>query len=371
MIIVEPSSARFEITESSLPTDEHLLERISAAENRIARLTERLERSVDLLLRQSQNSYFDRSLVKSLIDLLSEDGVVGRDRLEKLWNERCQKDASEQEESTYRSQLKMAILAGIQSESRENFRELIDQGFALLDQHKVDQGMAVLRRAAEPPTSNAPLDHFLGEHFFRLGETKLAREFLFKAYRADPENVHVNLLLGLICADSGDGELAKELLNQATQRGGPSFAGHCGLGWVLASEKKWSKALNEFKRALDVRPSPEAHYVLASLYYQQRRDERALRHLRQAVEMDENYHEAFYLMASIHERGGKVDLAKATLEKATAALNRKSTDVQQKAKVGKLFSSKGRSHKLMSGADKRLAAALRNDALRVFGRSTS
>jgi hypothetical protein len=99
MIIVEPSSSRFEAGSTGLSTDEHLLERISAAENRVARLAERLERSLDLLLRYAQNAYFDRSLVRALVNLLTEDGFVQTDRLEKLWSERCQRDATEQDEN--------------------------------------------------------------------------------------------------------------------------------------------------------------------------------------------------------------------------------------------------------------------------------
>ena len=99
MIITEPTSSRFEAGTGGLSTDEHLLERISAAENRVSRLAERLERSLDLLLRYAQNAYFDRSLVRTLVNLLAEDGVIQTERLEKLWSERCQQDAVEQEEN--------------------------------------------------------------------------------------------------------------------------------------------------------------------------------------------------------------------------------------------------------------------------------
>lgn len=101
MIIVEPSSSRFEAGSTGVSTDEHLLERISAAENRVSRLAERLERSLDLLLRYAQNAYFDRSLVRALVNLLAEDGVVQTERLEKLWSERCQRDAVEQDENVH------------------------------------------------------------------------------------------------------------------------------------------------------------------------------------------------------------------------------------------------------------------------------
>src|SRR5436190_24068299 len=89
MIVVEPTSSRFEAGPASLSTDEHLLERISAAENRFARLAERLERSLDLLLRYAQNAYFDRSLIRAMVGLLTEAGDVDTERLVLMGGERC------------------------------------------------------------------------------------------------------------------------------------------------------------------------------------------------------------------------------------------------------------------------------------------
>src|SRR5688572_12302501 len=82
MIIVEPASGRFDTTDDTALSEEHLLERISALENRQARLTEKLERALDLLLRQVQNAHFDRGLVKALVGLLTDDGVIQNDQLE-------------------------------------------------------------------------------------------------------------------------------------------------------------------------------------------------------------------------------------------------------------------------------------------------
>lgn len=104
MLVVEPKAARFEAAESRVSTNEHLLERISATENRISRLTERLERSLDLVLRQAQNSYFDRSLVKALVDVLAEEGLVNRERLEQVWTERCQTDSTNHSELSEESE---------------------------------------------------------------------------------------------------------------------------------------------------------------------------------------------------------------------------------------------------------------------------
>ena len=346
MIVVEPSSSRFEAGPASLSTDEHLLERISAAENRVARLAERLERSLDLLLRYAQNAYFDRSLMRALVSLLTEDGVIESDRLERMWSERCQRDTVEQEENVVRDELRLRILAGAGVREKQTFEELVNEGFLLIEDKQVPQGITKLQQAADLGENNGALNLFIGEHFFRSGKTKQARAYLGKAHEALPDDRRISLLLGLSCADDGEVELAKDLLSNATAQGGPSFAGHYGLGWVFVAEKNWRRALGEFKRALTVRPSPEAHYVLGCLYYELNRDTLAVRHLRKATKMDGGYAEAFYLLAQVYERSGRKDLARQALEKA----NRKGVN---------LFGAR----RLMAGADKRLADALREDAL--------
>ena len=357
MIVVEPSSSRFESGTSSLSTDEHLLERISAAENRTARLAERLERSLDLLLRYAQNAYFDRSLTRALISLLEEDGVVQSERLEKLWSERCERDALEQEENVHRDELRLRILAHAHAMDRPVFSELVNEGFLLIEDKQVQEGIAKLQHAAQISDENAALNLYIGEHYFRRGKTKHARTYLTRAHEALPDDVRVALLLGLACADEGEVEQAKKLLSHAMQQGGSSFAGHYGLGWLFVAEKNWRRALGEFKRALTARPSPEAHYVLGCLYYELNRDGLAVRHLRKAVQMDESYAEAFYLLAQAYERTGRTELAREALKRA----GHKAT-----AAVPLFQTTKSGYRRLMAGADKRLAEMLRDDALKAF-----
>jgi tetratricopeptide (TPR) repeat protein len=394
MIVVEPTATRYELGSSGLSTDEHLLERISAAENRVARLAERLERSLDLLLRYAQNAYFDRSLVRALVNLLAEDGVVETERLEKLWSERCQRDAVEQEENVHRDELRSQILAravaGKQVETADDhagttdkhlnvpdsktFEELVNEGFLLIEDKQIAQGITKLQLAAEIADENAALNLFIGEHFFRRGKSKLARTYLAKAHAALPNDVRVSLLLGLTCADDGEVELAKDLLSNANAQGGSSFAGHYGLGWLFVAEKNWRRALGEFKRALTVRPSPEAHYVLGCLYYELNRDTLAVRHLRKATKMDAGYTEAFYLLAQAYERMGRTELAQQALGKACGSgpqiTEQESTLSAVHLRVRKtapLFHvRKSGTPRLMAGADKRLADALREDALQAF-----
>jgi len=103
MLVVQTTSLRFEAADAGVSTNEHLLERISATENRITRLAERLERSLDLVLRQAQNSNTDRSLLKALIEVLAADGLINGARLERMWNEHCEKDQPNQNAAKRRS----------------------------------------------------------------------------------------------------------------------------------------------------------------------------------------------------------------------------------------------------------------------------
>jgi len=90
MIVVQPPSMRVDPAETT-PHEEHLLERLTILENTLARLAERLEQGLKLLLRQSETAYTNHALVKSLVEILNECGVVDNERLESMWRAECAK----------------------------------------------------------------------------------------------------------------------------------------------------------------------------------------------------------------------------------------------------------------------------------------
>jgi tetratricopeptide (TPR) repeat protein len=371
MIIVEPWAARYEAAESPASNEEHLLERISALESRLGRLTEKLQKGLDLLLRQAENAHFDRAFVKSLVSLLTEDGLIQGPKLEQLWIDRCQKDAEEQLESERREDLRLKILASYRGKESAVFEQRINEGFLFIDDNQLGRGIRSLQRASDIARDNAPLLYFVGEHFFKTGKTHRAQGYLARAYELSPGDRRVALLLGLTCADEGDAERAKELLSRATRLGGSTFAAHYGLGRLFVAEEQWRKALQEFKLALASKASPEAHYALGCLYYQLRRDSLASRHLRRALDMDKDYNEARHMLALVSERAGAKQLAEDYFAKSgAAALDGKATlpkTRRQKLRpteAAPLFgSSSANSRRIITGGDRRLAEALRLDAL--------
>src|SRR2546422_11686772 len=90
MIFVQPPSMRVDSMETT-PHEEHLLERLTILENTLARLAERLEQGLKLLLRQSETTYVNHALVKSLVETLHESGIVDSNRLESTWRSECEK----------------------------------------------------------------------------------------------------------------------------------------------------------------------------------------------------------------------------------------------------------------------------------------
>jgi hypothetical protein len=97
MLVVRPPSMRVDCPDTT-PNEEHLLERLTILENTLARLAERLEQGLKLLLRHSETAYTNHALVKSLIEILNECGVVDNNRLESMWRAECGKLHEQDEE---------------------------------------------------------------------------------------------------------------------------------------------------------------------------------------------------------------------------------------------------------------------------------
>jgi tetratricopeptide (TPR) repeat protein len=373
MLVVEPPAARYEEGGLVATHEEHLLERVSALENRLTRLTDKLEQTLDLLLRQAKNAYFDHSLIDTLITVLHEAGSLDAAKLNKLWRERCKQDDEAFEEKTRRELLRKQILSTYRGAEQLTFEQVINEGFHLLAEKETDGGIRALERAAAMASGNAALHALIGEHFFQLGQNTLARDYLERALRADAKNERVRLLLGLTYGDVGEVERARELLKDSLRQKGESFAARYGLGRLLVTEQKWNEALKEFKSALAARPSPEAHYVVGCVYFRHGRDRMAARHLRKAVEMAEDYTAAYYVLGLALLRLGEAEQARAAFSAATegdsdeAHYRSASRRVLRSGEMPanpRLFGMSEIARKgLITGGDRRLAQALRQDAL--------
>ncbi len=375
MLVVEPPTARFDAGGFDTSHEEHLLERVSALENRLSRLTDKLEQGLGLVLKHARNTYFDRTLIQTLIGVLHEAGTIDAKSVYELSRERSEEDARVQEQKgNQQEQLREHLMKAYQGPDVSVFGRFIDIGINFLAEGDVVRGIRSLERAASMSPNNAALFYFIGRHHFQAGKMPLVIAYLERAFNLVPDAEGVRLLLGLAYMDNGELELARKMLGEAARRGASSFALHYGLGRTLAAEQKWAGALAEFKRALQARPSPEAHYVIGSIYYQMNRNRLALRHLLKALELDEKYAEAYYLLGLVYLRDGDRESAEESFAAARALdgddPRYRRTNVGRLARSGDLpacpplfYTARQKGHRLLMGGDQRLAALLREDAL--------
>jgi tetratricopeptide (TPR) repeat protein len=375
MLVVEPPAARYEEGGMVATHEEHLLERVSALENRLTRLTDKLEQTLDLLLRQAKNAYFDHALIDTLITVLNEAGSLDAVKLNKLWRERCKQDDEAFEEKTRRELLRKQILSAYRGPAQLAFEQVINEGFRLLGEKERDGGIRALERAAAMASGHVALHTFIGEHFFQVAQHTLAKEYLERALKADAKDERVRLLLGLTYGDIGEVEQARTHLRDYLKQKGESFAARYGLGRLLVAEQKWNEALKELKRALAARPSPESHYAVGCVYSRLGRDRMAARHLRKAVEMADDYSAAYYVLGLVLLRQGEAEQAR---EAFSASIEAGSDEAHYRLAARsilrsgempaspKLFGMSESARKgLITGGDKRLAWALRREALGV------
>jgi tetratricopeptide (TPR) repeat protein len=371
MLLVEPTGARFESRGTGGGMEEHLLERVTAIENHISRVIDKLEKMAELMLKQSRSAFFDHELLDTLITVLGESGAISRQRLAELWRERRKKETGEAEaEKRPRVQgIVEVVLEHYAGDEREPFARLVREGFSEIEEGRVPAGLRRLERAAALAPSNGPLNHFLGVQLYRKGRTAPARDYFERALSSDKDNGWLHLLLGLACGDEGEAGRARVLLKDSVVLGGPTFSAHYALGRLAAFESNWKVALSEFKLAQATRPGPEAHYLLGLAYFNLGRHKTALRELKKAVGLDAEYAEAHYLLGLVRLRLGEREESRRSFEAAAAARPGvqpylDAREDPEAAHAPALFETKGRARRrLLTGGDGRLAAALREDAL--------
>ena len=315
MLVVEPAASRYEDGGLQATHEEHLLERVSALENMLGRITDKLGQVLDLLLRQAHNSYMDHVLLETLIGLLNEAGAIDEHKLDKLWREQCNSEAAKQEEFNRREILKTKILAAYAGEGKAEFEELVTKGLNPSDCDE-EEAIEFLERAWLLSSSNGPLLSLLGEKFFEFGDYNQANFYIALARMESLPDARLCLLQGICWGVEEQGERAFKLLRESIELGGSSYAAHYALGRLLASKRQWSEALSEFSIAAEISPTVEAHFVMGCVYFQLDTCHLAERHLRSALKFDGKYAAVHFMLGLIHLRGAKIEQAKRAIQKA-------------------------------------------------------
>jgi hypothetical protein len=84
MLIVESMASRYDDIGITGAHEEHLLERVSALENRLSRLTEKLEQSLTLFLKSAAESGTSPASMEKLLGVLLDSGVISSSQFDEI-----------------------------------------------------------------------------------------------------------------------------------------------------------------------------------------------------------------------------------------------------------------------------------------------
>jgi Flp pilus assembly protein TadD len=310
MIVVFPPAIRHD--EGIVPSyyEDHLLERVSLLELRLAQVTEQLKLAYEFINREVKSFQKDHTLLQSFFETIEKvnpdlSTLLSQNCLE-IWDEKKEKLAIEDKNE----RLLKEILSGHDNKQAELFTHLVKEGVKLLQQNEEKQAFATLERAVLLSPQNVPLLAFIAESLFRADKLDAASKNLEKAYPLAPQNKKILLLLGAINADKKEAEKARRLLSVLATRPRTTVCVNFIWGMLAAFEENWTESIAAFKEAINFEETPELQYLTGCAYFQLQQFETALWHLQKAAELDAKYADAWFMQSVIYKFRNDAERAK-------------------------------------------------------------
>ncbi len=318
LLVVFPNSLQYDTNHVPTFYEDHLLERISILELRVAQLSERLESAFFLIqngfehFSKHQNSYrafleIAKRVNPELAAALSEISELNKANPAKA---RLGKDAK-------RKKILSEIIEQDGNQNSELFTHLVEKGIDFLVENEEKQAFQMLERAALLSPQNVALHLFIAENLFRADKYAEAQKYLEKIYLFAPTNEKAMLLLGAIYADFAEVEKAKRLLSAVAENRKTEAAANLIWGMLAAFENNWSEAIAAFKKSSGENEFAETQYLIGCAYFCLRQHNAALANLQKAIELDHRFSDAYFMQSVIYRL--KNDETKAEESLAAAA----------------------------------------------------
>ncbi len=296
--------------------EDHLLERVSLLELRLAQVTEQLAMAYEFISREAKLFQKDHTFLQSFFETIQKINPDLSDLLSKNTLEIFDEKKGKLQAENKQEQILAEILANHDNKQTELLTHLFKEGVKLLEQNEEKQAFSTLERAALISPKNIPLLIFIAEKLFRADKFDEARKNLEKAFEFAPQNEKVLLLLGTIYADEAETEKARRLLSVLVNIPEKSLCVNYIWGMLAAFEENWTESLAAFKQSLGNEEIPELQYLIGCVYFQLRNHKSALQHLQKATFSDIKYADAWFMQSLIYELTGNEESAKNTRQAA-------------------------------------------------------
>lgn len=316
MLVVFPPSIRHE--EGIAPSfyEDHLLERVSLLELRLMQVTEQLKMAYEFIQREAKTLQKDHILLQSFFESIKKVNPEFADLLSRECMDIYDENAEKLTKQNRRDKELNKILAQHNNKQAELFTHLIEEGIRLLEENEEKQAFRTLERASLLSPKNASLFTFIAKNYFKADKFDAAKFNLEKSFEIEPQNLEILLLLGSIYADEAETEKSRKLLSFPANNPQTMFSVNLVWGMLAAFEKNWNEALAAFKEALNSVETPEIQYLIGCTDFQLEKYEFALIHLKNAVNEDEKFADAWFMQSAIYNILGDDEKANSTLRTA-------------------------------------------------------
>jgi tetratricopeptide (TPR) repeat protein len=297
MLVVEPATSRFDSHALTGATEEHVLERISALENRLIRLAEKIEEGVSALVQTASGQDFDSETIGLLQSLLDEANAVSGNRRAPRGNKRTPSEAQIGIGRIRR--VLVSVLESLPQPAETQGRRALGAAFTLLETSRAHEGLELLKMAADEGAGGALLASFVGECLFSRGSWDLSADYLRRALSIDPRNGPANLMLGFICAELGEAHQADAYLRRAAVLECQGFSLYFSQGRLFLVQGDHKRAINSLMRAAEFGNLEFCYVAIAEAYLFQSRRKEGEDYLRKALQIKGNNRKAQRLLALI------------------------------------------------------------------------
>jgi len=289
LLVVFPQSLQFDTNHVPSYYEDHLLERVSLLELRLGQMSEALKIAMEIIREQGKIVKENQNQIK----LLNKKKNVRRDE------PKFEKKSAIEDESIVKID---DILAEHLSPNVELLSKILHESIKLLKNSEEKEAFRMLERAVLLSPRNISLLIFTAQTYYFADKYKEAGKHLERAFEITPERIEILLLLGIICADSGEAEKARFYLSILAENEKTSLVVNLVWGMLAAFEENWSESLAAFKIAAEIQNSAELQYLTGCALFQQNENQSALRHFQKAISLDRNYADAWFMQSEIYRR---------------------------------------------------------------------
>ncbi len=286
--------------------EEHILERITALEDGVRRLSQAVASTAQHLAQLEHNLTVAHAGVQSLGGLLETQGIVTRAEVVDGWEriadqELLSRDLSRRFSVAGDRILSQAAHSGHASQEFRRTLRALELALFGPDTGAVRELLTDLARMAP---DNDELWSFIGEAAFQAGELETARVAFRKVIELRGPHFEALVYLGAVASDLGLWREAEESLLRAREMAPEAFLPHFTLGALKVLRGDHREALSHLQASLAIEEASQSWYLLGICRLELGQSGRAVDAFRRAVEQDPEFEDALYNLGVAYLRRG-------------------------------------------------------------------